>query len=172
MKKALLIAASALAAFALAGPASAETVEIGGNVPTQCTIDPASSTINFGTLNNDGYAPPQSNNYNLYCNVTFTLSYKSLHGRMINTNAGPGTIGADGGYNGSSEFFAALDYTIGGDVSTADMDANVDVLIPILVQPSSFPFSLDFETVALPSGNLTAGNYEDTFTLTLTPQGL
>lgn len=174
MKKALLIAASAFAALALSGPVSAETVDIGGTVPTQCTIDPASSSINFGTLSNSGSAAPQSNSYSLYCNVPFTFAYSSQNGRLINTNASPGTIGDEpgpGNYAGSTEFFAALDYTIGG-VSTADMAAGVDVLLPGTQAPQSFPFSLDFETVPLASGNLTAGNYQDTLTLTLTPSDL
>ncbi len=176
MKKALLIAASALAAFALSAPVSAETaVELGGDVPLQCAIDPGSSSIDFGTLSNSGAAAPQSNNYNLYCNVSFTLSIKSLHGRLINTNANPALIGAEpgpGNYDGSSEFFAALDYTIDGGISTADLAADVDFPIPIVSPPASTSASLTFETVPLASGYLTAGSYQDTFTLTLTPQGL
>ncbi|MCR6644421.1 MAG: hypothetical protein NVV62_07845 [Terricaulis sp.] len=174
MKKALLIAASAFAALALSGPVSAETVDIGGTVPTQCAIDPGSSSIDFGTLSNNGAAAQQSNNYDLYCNVPFTLSIKSLHGRLIHSTANPALIGPEpgpGNYDGSSDFFAALDYTIDG-ISTADLDANVDFLIPIVSPPASNSASLTFETVPLASGNLVAGNYEDTFTLTLTPQGL
>jgi len=174
MKKALLIAASALAAFAMAAPASADSVSVGGTVPEQCSISGA-TLIDFGVLANDGTAPTQNNAYTAYCNVQFVFSFGSLNGRLINTSVIDGTIGDEtgpGNYNDSDDFYAALDYTVGGLLSTAVMPAGVTIEVPDVQEPVATSVSLPFATIPLSSGYLTAGTYQDTFTITLTAQGL
>ena len=134
---------------------------MGGNVPDQCAITPGTA-VNFGTLANNGAAATQTNNYDIYCNTQFSLAVSSLYGRLQNTSVTSGTIGddllGDNSYNGSSEFFAALDYDVDG-VSTTTLEPGVFTPAFGPLDPVADSLSINFNTEPLASGFLTGGTY-------------
>jgi spore coat protein U-like protein len=180
MKTKLLLAAAALCMLAPAAPASA--VDVGGQVASTCTATPSTNTIDFGSLTNQGGATLQTATIALFCNSKFTLSYTSAHGRLVNTDVtdsnliGPETGDGANSYNGSSQFFAALDYQIDPPhgITTVDISAGTPVQDPAgESDPLAVDFPFNFNTIPLPSGEyLTAGHYSDTLTISLTPTGL
>lgn len=181
MKKILLAAGAAVAAFAFASPASAESVNLSGTVNQVCHVTPGNTNVNFGTLNAQGEENPIALNYAFYCNVRWDASVSSTNGRLLNISAPPGSVGPETGpgahsYNGSETFFAALDYTVdigpGWLINSASFDGG-DSASVTEQDPAAGNFSLVFDTVELTGDQqLVAGSYKDTITLTITPQGL
>ncbi len=181
MKKLLMAAGVAAAALALAAPANAETVNLSGSVSQICNVTPGTTNVNFGNLGAQGVESPISFNYTLHCNVNWDAALSSLNGRLENQNVVSGTIGPETGagahaYNGSSDFFAALDYTIDPSFSSAISSASFNagsVFSATGLPPTNTAYSLQFDTVELTGAQeLVAGSYSDTITLTITPQGL
>ena len=181
MRKTLALAAVAAAALGLASTANAETINVNGSVDQVCALSPGDTTVAFGDLGTQGNVGPISINYSLYCNVNFATTFSSANGRLRNMSVSSGTIGPENdpgahSYNGSSQFFAALDYvitpSIGGPVSSASFDGGV--ITPLGNNPpSSYPVTLSFDTVHLTGGSqLTAGSYSDTLTINISGIGL
>ena len=181
MRKTLALAAVAAAALGLAAPASAETINVNGYVNQVCALTPGTTNVNFGNLGTQGVENPISINYNLYCNVNFDSTFVSTNGRLLNTSVVSGSIGPETGggahsYNGSSTFFAALDYTItpsfGGTTHSSSFNAGVSQNLGPN-PPTTLSVSLEFDTDELTGGQqLTAGSYSDTITIGITPTGL
>ncbi|HRE43866.1 MAG TPA: hypothetical protein PKY87_07825 [Terricaulis sp.] len=177
----LLALAAATAALGLAAPASAETINLSGSVSQVCALTPGTTNVNFGNLGAQGVENPISINYNLYCNVNFDSTFSSANGRLLNTNAPIALVGPETGagahaYDGSTTFFAALDYvitpSIGGPVSSASFGAGATTNLGSN-PPTTLSVSLEFDTVELTGGQqLTAGSYSDTITIGITPTGL
>ncbi|MCR6644422.1 MAG: hypothetical protein NVV62_07850 [Terricaulis sp.] len=172
----LLALAAATAALGLAAPASAETINLSGSVNQICALTPGTTNVNFGNLGTQGVENPISINYNLYCNVNFDSTFTSTNGRLLNTSVISGAVGPDHSYNGSSTFFAALDYVItpsfGAPVSSTTFTAGQIVDLGSN-PPTTLSVALEFDTVELTGGQqLTAGSYSDTITIGITPTGL
>lgn len=170
MKRNLVLAlGGAIAALSMAAPASAETVQLNGSVPVQCSISPDTNNVNWGTsIGNQGNVTSASYGYSAFCNVPFTATINAEYGRFQNENAAPGDIGTNGEYNGSSQFFAAIDYTVNG-ISSSNWAAG-DIVTALPSGPIAGSTTLTFDLVNLTGTQyLVAGPYQETLTVTLTP---
>lgn len=181
-----LVSAALLMSAAIPTSALADSTIVTGNVAQSCSISSPSTVINFGSLSNQGGisigTPSISINY--YCNVPYDLSYTSANGRLINTDVHNGAIGPEtgpnankydsGGGNFSPTFFAALDYVIGNPLGqTALMSAGAPFVAAANLPPKSGSDLLYFTPhQLLPGQYLTAGHYQDTFTISITPRAL
>jgi hypothetical protein len=181
MKAKIWLVAAAVAALA-AAPAHADGVSLGGDVAAHCELNWDHVSLTFSDLDDHGNAAPQSATFTLYCNQVHSVSFVSTNGRLLNIDApadkvGPETGSGANSYDGSDQFFAALDYSALDDAntgftSTAFIDAGV-VLTATDQAPQVVTNTLHFTPIPLDSGHyLTAGHYQDTFSITVTPTGL
>jgi hypothetical protein len=181
--KLLLAAAAAAAALVMGAPALAETINVSGYVNQYCALTPGTTNINFGNLGAQGTGiSPINVNYSLYCNVGFDTTVSSLNGRLLNGNAPIGNVGPEGGAtanrylpDGTGTFYAALDYKLTSGAVTLDSSSfNAGTIVPLTSNaPTNLAVPVSFSPVALSgSHQLTAGSYNDTLTITITPTGL
>lgn len=175
MKKLILAAGVAMAALTMAAPASASDLNLTGEVGIVCSVTPTGDTVTFALAGTGGGATG-SYIWNVYCNQKFDANVELEHGRLLNVDAPPASVNPEGDNNYySGPFAVALDYTIeavgyGAPVSTATIPGNT--LIPLVsnADPVNTVVNLNFVTVG--GGQLTAGTYEDTITVNISPDGL
>ncbi|HVV34663.1 MAG TPA: spore coat protein U domain-containing protein [Vitreimonas sp.] len=182
--KLMLAAGAALAALSLSAPAQAETINVSGYVNQYCALTPGTTNIAFGNLGAQGVASTFNVNYSLYCNVGFDTSVSSLNGRLLNGNVSSGNIAADGSSatanrytpDTTGTFYAALDYTLTSGSSTlSSADFTPGTIAPLTTSnaPTNLSVPVSFNIVPLTgTQQLTAGPYNDTLTITITPTGL
>ena len=186
MKKIIAIAALAAAS---ASPAMAQSssmagfngsVDFTGQVPVECTVTGLQDTILFGTLGRRGQAAAQVNaGVDVFCNQPSEVTFESENGYLAlqTTNNANDSVSETNFESGANPGFdAGLDYTaevvqfgIMGDSSqlTAGTPQSISP-VPAINQNN---LRLRYDTVN--SGQpLLGGFYEDTLTITLTPQGV
>jgi hypothetical protein len=180
--KLMLAAGAALAALSLSAPAQAESINVSGYVNQYCALTPGTTNIAFGNLGAQGVASPINVNYSLYCNVGFDTTVNSLNGRLLNGSAPSGNVGPETGSGANrytpdttGTFYAALDYTLtSGSTVISSAGFAAGNIVPLTSNPpTNLAVPVSFNTVPLSSGQqLTAGSYNDTLTITITPTGL
>ena len=185
MKKIIAIAALAVAS---ATPAMAQSsmagftgsVDFTGEVPVECNVTGLQDTILFGQLGRRGQASAQvDTGIDVFCNQPSEVTFESENGYLAlqTTNNANDSISESNFESGANPGFdAGLDYTaevvqfgIMGDSS--QLTAGTPVAVSPVPAINQNNLRLRYDTVN--SGQpLLGGIYEDTLTITLTPQGV
>lgn len=111
----------------------------------------------------------------LFCNVRYTASVSSANGFLkLDTNVGDAQPTGQGDLTavGYSGFAAAVNYQIQTDIGTANttlIGSNTPVPLGGLNDPINLQTTITYDTIA-GSKPLLGGSYEDTVTLSITPQ--
>ena len=182
MKK--LIAIAALAA-ASSTPAMAQssfngTVDFTGERAVECTVTGLQNDVVFGPLGRRGQASAVVNTgIDVFCNQPSKVTFESENGYMAlktNNDANDSKSetdfesGANPGFDAGLDYEATLvQYNVTGDSSQLTAMTPVDIApVPALNQ-NNLRIRYDTKNSNQP---LLGGSYEDTLTITLTPQGV
>jgi spore coat protein U-like protein len=169
----------ATSAFA-AGPVIDESVDFTGQRAVECSIANFQDTVLFGALGRRGQAAQQSDTgIDVFCNQPSTVSFESENGYLalqtVN-NANDSISESDFTSAANPGFSAGLDYTasipafgISGD--TSDLDAGVAVTYSPVPALNLNNIRINYDTIA-ENQPLLGGLYEDTLSITLTPNGV
>jgi spore coat protein U-like protein len=181
MKRLFVIAIAATTAMtAMPAYAGTQSVVFQGNRAVECSVTGYSGVINFGNLGRTGEASPVTDNgINVFCNRPYTASIKSDNGYLKLQDSHTANLPTDEGTLASPAnpgFKAGLDYglVIGGllnnTFSSKSAAAGVDYNLGSHSAVEINGASAIYDTFS--GGNpLLGGNYKDTVTLTMTPQG-
>ena len=182
MKKLIAIAALAAASSTPAMAQSSFTgdVDFTGQVPVECTVTGLQDTILFGQLGRRGQASAQvDTGIDVFCNQPSEVTFESENGYLAlqTTNNANDSISESNFESGANPGFdAGLDYTaevvqfgIMGDSS--QLTAGTPVAISPVPAINQNNLRLRYDTVNS-NQPLLGGFYEDTLTITLTPQGV
>jgi spore coat protein U-like protein len=181
MMKRILIATAMVAAATPAFAAETTTVNgatvaFSGTRATVCEIRDYENNVQFGALGEFGAATPVTDTASIYCNVKFNASIASQNGFLRLTTLDSGatpTSQSDTTAQNYTQFASALDYGVSvqglGSANTTAIGANSPVSLGTNLSPISASAQLTYTTATSPKP-LLGGNYNDTVTLTLTPQ--
>ena len=182
MKKIIAIAALAAASAtpAMAQSSFTGSVDFTGTVPVECTVTGLQDTILFGQMGRRGQASSQvDSGIDVFCNQPSEVTFESENGYLAlqTTNNANDSISETNFESAANPGFdAGLDYTtevvqfgITGDSSQLQAATPVAVSpVPAINQNN---LRLRYDTINA-SQPLLGGFYEDTLTITLTPQGV
>jgi hypothetical protein len=181
MKRLFVIAIAATTAMtAMPAYAGDQSVVFQGNRAVECSVTGYSGVINFGNLGRTGEASPVTDNgINVFCNRPFTASIKSLNGYLKlqdshtanlptseTTLASPANPGFNAGLDYGLLIGGVLNNTFSSKTATAGTSYTVSNLPAVDIAGATATYD------TFSGGNpLLGGNYSDTVTLTMTPQG-
>ena len=183
MKKIIAIAALAAAS---ATPAMAQTagfsgsVDFTGTVAVECTVTGLQDTILFGAMGRRGQASAQvDTGVDVFCNQPSEVTFESENGYLAlqtTNNANDSISETNFQSNANPGFDAGLDYSaevvqfgVSGD--TSQLQAGTPVAIAPVPALNQNNLRLRYDTINA-GQPLLGGIYEDTLTITLTPQGV
>ena len=182
MKKIIAIAALAAASStpAMAQSSFSGTVDFTGERAIECTVTGLQNDVVFGPLGRRGQTSAVvDTGIDVFCNQPSKVTFMSENGYMAlktNNDANDSKSETDFESFANDGFDAGLDYeatvvqyNVTGDSSQLTAMTPVDIApVPALNQ-NNLRIRYDTKTSNLP---LLGGSYEDTLTITLTPQGV
>jgi len=180
MKKLTIIAAmAAMTATPAMAQVTSPTVDLSGTVAVECTVDNIDSAIGFGTLGRRGQASVVSDTgVDVFCNQPSTVTLTSLNGGLVldSSSISP-TNETTWDASGNPGFAAGLDYTLTvprfgtPPISTAFLPEATPVDVVVVPALNESNFRINYDTVNS-TDPLIGGNYTDTLTIALTPNGV
>ncbi len=185
MKKimfAVLAGTMATSAFAQAGPAIDESVDFTGQRAVECEISGFQDTILFGALGRRGQATQQSDTgIDVFCNQPSTVTFESENGYLalqtinnandsVNPDGGNFTSGANPGFSAGLDYVATIP-AFNVTSNTTAISAGSPLTFSPVPALNLNNIRINYDTIA-ESQPLLGGFYEDTLSITLTPNGV
>ncbi len=183
MKKimfAVLAGTMATSAFAQAGPTIDESVDFTGTRAVECEISGFQDTILFGALGRRGQTAQQADTgIDVFCNQPSTVSFESENGYLalqttnnVNDSVSESdfTSGANPGFSAGLDYVATIPaFNVTG--NTTDISAGSPLTFSPVPALNLNNIRINYDTIA-ESQPLLGGLYEDTLSITLTPNGV
>jgi spore coat protein U-like protein len=176
----MALAASTAGMFAVPAQAGDQSIVFQGNRAVECSVTGYSGVINFGALGRTGEASPVTDNgIDVFCNRPFTASIKSENGYLklvdthtnnLPTNEATLASPANPGFNAGLDYGLVLGGVLNNTFSSKSAAAGTTYPMGSHSAIEITDASAIYDTFS--GGNpLLGGNYTDTVTLTMTPQG-
>ncbi len=163
-------------------PASAE-LDFTGERACECVVDLGQNAVLFGDLGRRGQAERQSIRADVFCNQPSEVTFESENGYMLIQATNPAneptdasevdkTSGANPGFSAGLDYSAFIPSEgLSADTGNPALLAGTPVSVGTIPAQNRNNVRVVFDTIA-ESQPLLGGTYEDTLTVTLTPQGV
>jgi len=161
-------------------PVSAQ-LDFTGERACECEVDLGQNAVLFGDLGRRGQAQRQSIRADVFCNQPSEVTFESENGFLLLQATNPlnepnDPTETDHTSQANPGFSAGLDYnasipSVGLAADSSQILGTTPTSVGVIPAQNRSNVRVDFDTIA-ESQPLLGGDYEDTLTVTLTPQGV
>ena len=176
-----MVSMMALPVSAFADEPVEASLDFTGERACECEVDLGQNAVLFGDLGRNGEADVQSISADVFCNQPSEVSFVSENGFLLLQATNPLNEPSDASEvdhtsQANPGFSAGLDYSasipsFGLSADSTQILGDTPTSVGVIPAQDQTGVSVEFDTIA-ESQPLLGGDYEDTLTVTLTPQGV